>query len=87
MAGGRPIAGSSRLLYCGASTMGDQMPVTEMVTRFWPFSLSVGNKLLSLHQEKPVRGHKITVLLLICYPLSEQGGLFLLSISMLAVFQ
>lgn len=34
MAGGRPIAGNSRLLYCGASTMGDQMSVTEMVTRF-----------------------------------------------------
>ena len=76
MAGGRPIPGISRLLYCGASTIIDQVPVTEMVTRFWPFSLSVGNKLLSLHQEKPAKGHKIAVLLLICYPLSEQSGLF-----------
>ena len=43
---------------------------------FWPFSLSNGKLLLSLHQEKPAKGHKIAVLLLICYPLSEQGGLF-----------
>jgi hypothetical protein len=51
-----------------ASTMPD--------ASFWAFPLSVGKLLLPLPQEKPAKWLKMAVLLLICYPLLVQGGLF-----------